>query len=187
MAVGSIINVKFTQTNTAQNPTFTVKYGTTTYVSKKTIWYNTTQITTGNLWAAGYAGRVMSFMWDGTQFWWVGQSIDNNTTYSMASLGNIKGTCSTAASTAAKTVSLSSYALVTYGYVWITFTNGNSAANATLNINSKGAKAIYWNGAAVPAYFIKKNESVLLQYNGTQYDIVENDDYGDLDSSYVNL
>ena len=111
---------------------------------------------------------------------------DSNTTYNMVSLGNCKGTCDTAVGTAAKVVTLSGYNLVQFGYVRIKFTNGNSAANPTLNINSKGAKAIYYNGAACPAYMIKAQEEVLLQYNGTQYDIIP-DDYGDLDGDYKNV
>ena len=85
--------------------------------------------------------------------------------------GQCYGTCSTAAGTKAKTVSMSSYALVAQGICAIKFTNGNTAASATLNINSKGAKAIYWNGAACPTDLIKANDVVIMVYS-TQYHIV---------------
>ena len=53
------------------------------------------------------------------------------------------GTCSEAAGTAAKTVTVdSSFVLVTGASVAVKFTNTNSVANPTLNVNSTGAKAI---------------------------------------------
>ena len=57
--------------------------------------------------------------------------------------------CSTAANTAAKTASCSGYVLTNNSYTHIIFTKANTSKTAlTLNINSKGAKAIYINGAA---------------------------------------
>ena len=186
-SAGSIIHVLFDETNTASNPTFTVQLSDSTSVlSGKNVYYDTAQVTTSSLWAAGFAGRMATYVYNGTEFWWVGCSLIGNS-YTMASLGNCYGTCSTAVGTAAKEVSVSGFKLVKFGYVRITFTYGNSAANATLNINSTGAKAIYYNGAAVPAYMIKAGETILLQYNGTQYDIITSNEYGDLDDDYYNV
>ena len=56
--------------------------------------------------------------------------------------------CETAASTAAKTVSASNYTLANGGSVKVKFTYANTASSPTLNINSTGAKAIIFNGAA---------------------------------------
>ena len=70
------------------------------------------------------------------------------------------GTCSTAAATAAKTVSLSGFSLFTGATVAVMFSNGNTAANPTLNINSTGAKTIYYRNAALTsstAGIISKN------------------------------
>ena len=70
------------------------------------------------------------------------------------------GTCSTAAATAAKTVSLSGFSLFTGVTVAVMFSNGNTAANPTLNINSTGAKTIYYRNAALTsstAGIISKN------------------------------
>ena len=99
--------------------------------------------------------------------------------------------CTTAASTVAKTVTLTGYKLKTGGRITVTFTNGNSAANATLNVSNTGAKSIcyYSSGntvAVVPAYYIKAGETVDLMYDGTQYVIVDGDEYGDLDADYTN-
>ena len=53
-------------------------------------------------------------------------------------------TCSTAAATAAKTanVTAGTFSLATGSVVYVKFTNSNTVANPTLNINSTGAKAI---------------------------------------------
>ena len=55
-------------------------------------------------------------------------------------------TCSTAASTTAKvaTVQNGTFTLDTGVKVSVKFTNANSKASATLNVNSTGAKAIRW-------------------------------------------
>ena len=84
------------------------------------------------------------------------------------------GTCSTASATVAKTVTLSGFELVTNVRVTIKFTNANTATNATLNINSTGAKAIYYHGTNVPSNIIVANSTINLVYNGTQYEIVGN-------------
>ncbi len=97
-----------------------------------------------------------------------------NNTYSNEGLGNGYGTCSTAEATAAKTATLSNYALVKNGYVSIKFTHG-LCANATLNINSNGAKSIFIDGAAVTATTAKRvlaGDIATFVYDGTQYQFV---------------
>ena len=78
LTAGSVIVIKFSYTNTASNPTFNVNSK-----GAKSVWYNTALITTSNLAYAGTASRPMEFMYDGTQFVFLGWSIDNNTTYSI--------------------------------------------------------------------------------------------------------
>lgn len=87
-------------------------------------------------------------------------------------------TCSTAAGTAAKTVSAGSFALETGAMVVVKFTATNTAANPTLNVSSTGAKAIYYNGAAITAGYLKANKVYQFIYNGTQWDLV-----GDVDTN----
>lgn len=96
-------------------------------------------------------------------------------------LGNV-GTCSTAAATAAKAVTLgTTFELVTGATILVTFTNGISVANATLAVThtpiggsqtTETAKAIYYRGAALGADMVKTGARVLLRYNGTQFDII---------------
>lgn len=100
-----------------------------------------------------------------------------NTTYSNASLGQGYGTCSTAEATAAKAVTLSNYTLVTGGVVAVKFTYG-LCASATMNINSKGAKSIFINGAAVTATtakMVKAGDTAYFMYDGTQYQFLGTD------------
>ena len=85
------------------------------------------------------------------------------------------GTCSTAAATAAKTVSLSGFSLFTGATVAVMFSNGNTAANPTLNINSTGAKPIYYRNAALTsstAGIISKNGVYLFVYSGSYWRLV---------------
>lgn len=166
LKAGSRITVKFSATNTAKNPTFNVNN-----TGAKSVWYNTELITTSNLGYAGTANRPMEFVYDGTQYMFVGWSLDNNTTYSNQSLGNGYGTCSTAAATVAKVVTLSGYSLVTNGTVAVKFTYA-VPASATMNINSKGAKAIYYKGSAIKAGVILAGDLAFFMYNGSQYHLI---------------
>lgn len=100
-----------------------------------------------------------------------------NATYSNASLGQGYGTCATAEATATKVVTLSGYALVTGGIVGVKFTYG-LCASATMNINSKGAKSIFIDGAAVTATTAKRvlaGDIAYFIYDGTQYHFLGTD------------
>lgn len=163
LTAGSIIVVKFTATNTASNPTFNVN-GT----GAKPVAYGTANITTSSLSYAGYANRYIEYMYNGSSFVFIGWSYDANSTYTNASLGQGYGTCSTAEATLAKTVAMSSYALTKWGIVVVKFTYA-VPANSTLNINSKGAKSIYWKGAAITDGVIKAGDTAAFIYDGTQY------------------
>lgn len=87
----------------------------------------------------------------------------------------MKGTCSTAADTAAKTVQVGDgFALVTDAMVLVKFTNAISVAGATLNVNSKGAKPIYYRGAALVSGLVHAGVTLELRYNGSQWEIIGN-------------
>ena len=82
--------------------------------------------------------------------------------------------CATAGNTAAKTIDVSygTYTLQTGGEISVTFDNANTADNPTLNVNSTGAKAIYYNGSAIPAHYLQANHCYTLRYDGTNWNIV---------------
>lgn len=78
-------------------------------------------------------------------------------------------TCSTAAGTAAKTVDVTGFNLVSGARVTIKFTVTNTAANPTLNVNGTGAKTIKYRGSAIPAGYLAANRVYEFVYDGTDY------------------
>ena len=78
--------------------------------------------------------------------------------------------CYTAAGTAAKTITVAHYALFAGGSMKVKFENKNTANNATLNINSQGAKALYYQGERASATNSWDAEEVVeIYYDGTSY------------------
>lgn len=93
------------------------------------------------------------------------------------------GTCSTAAATVAKTVSITGFNLVTGARALVRFTTTNTGAVAslTLNVNGTGAKSIkYRNGNLPSASTLSANRTYEFVYDGTNYQLV-----GDLESHYT--
>lgn len=82
------------------------------------------------------------------------------------------GTCSTSAATAAKTVALTGFTLVTGAIITVRFSATNSAANPTLNVNGTGAKAIRYRNAAITAGYLAANRTYTFVYDGTYYQLV---------------
>lgn len=82
------------------------------------------------------------------------------------------GTCSTAAGTAAKTVAITGFKLVTGAVAFVRFTVTNTAANPTLNINGTGAKAIQYRNAAISAGYLAANRTYVFVYDGSSYELV---------------
>lgn len=82
------------------------------------------------------------------------------------------GTCSTAAETAAKVMSLPDFTLDTGAEITVKFSATNTAANPTLNVNSTGAKGIRYKNAAVPSGYIVANKTYQFVYDGTYWQIV---------------
>ena len=116
------------------------------------------------------ANRTFTYMYDGTYWVWLGCGYEADTVDPRA-LGFGYGTCDTAAATAAKVVTLASYILRTGGYVSVRFTY-DVPANATLNINSKGAKAIWYRNKAIAANVIKGGDMATFVFDGTYYRLV---------------
>lgn len=94
------------------------------------------------------------------------------------------GSCSTAAATAAKTVAITGFTLVTGAVAFVRFTVTNTAANPTLNINSTGAKSIYYRNAAISAGYLAANRVYCFVYDGSQYELV-GDINTDSDTTYT--
>ena len=78
--------------------------------------------------------------------------------------------CSTAVDAIAKTIELTNFVLGTGALVIVTFTNGNSAQNPTLNVNATGDKAIINAGQALSE--ISAGTTLMVVYDGTNYQVV---------------
>jgi hypothetical protein len=83
-------------------------------------------------------------------------------------------TCSTVAGTAAKVGSCSGFELFTGATVTVYFTNANTAADPTLNVNDTGAKSIRVKDANIAAaYYWQAKDTVTFVYNGTYWVMAE--------------
>lgn len=98
-------------------------------------------------------------------------------------LGIGYGVCSTAYTITAKTASLTDYNLVENGIVAIRFVNSVNA-NATLDINGKGSKPIYYRGKPIINGIIRAGDTVTLVYDGSSYRILMTDSPW---KAYVNI
>lgn len=85
--------------------------------------------------------------------------------------GQWYGDCTTAADTAAKTCSITGFLAAPTSVVTVHFTEAVSVNNATLNINSTGAKPIMFKGVALQSGVVPADSLVTMQYDGTNYNI----------------
>ena len=82
------------------------------------------------------------------------------------------GSCSTAAATVEKVVSLTGFTLATGAEVTVRFTVTNTAASPTLNVNGTGAKPIVYRNAAISAGYLAANRIYKFVYDGAQYELI---------------
>lgn len=87
-------------------------------------------------------------------------------------IGSGYGTSSTAAGTAAKVGTLASFVLKVGGRVGLKFTNADSSTNPTLNVNSTGAKPIFYNGARITPGMIAAGWLAEFIYDGTNWNLL---------------
>ena len=159
LRAGTVIGVKFTNTNTASNVTFNVNNS-----GAKSIYYNNAVYTGNANSVCGYANRTTFYMYNGSQWVFLSQGVTNSDTHTSAY-------CSTAGNTSAKVASCSGYALTSKSHLHIIMTNANTVKGAiTLNVNGRGAKPIYINGSASSSSnYTLPAGSYLIYYNGTNY------------------
>jgi hypothetical protein len=99
-------------------------------------------------------------------------NLSNSISGALALMQSLVGyyVCDTAAGTAAKTVDATGYSLTNGGCIRIKMNNANTANNVTLNINSTGAKALYYDGTQASSTNTWEAGEVLeVYYDGTQY------------------
>ena len=152
--------VSFTQTATSGN-----EVGTITINGTGTKMYAPTQTT-----VSGNAGSATQLA--------TARTIDGVSFNGTAAITHF-GTCSTAADTVAKTVSLTGFSLVTGARIAVKFTNGNTAASPTLSVNSTTAKAMKYGGNALGRTTkLSAGRTYEFIYDGTSYELV-----GELDTT----
>ena len=110
---------------------------------------------------------IGTFIYDGS--YWVMINTDQN-----ANDNTIPAAyCGTASTTVAKTASCTNYVIANKSWIQVILANNNTAANPTLNINSKGAKAIKVNGASPDTNSASPNflpaGSYFVYYDGSNY------------------
>ena len=181
---GVTVCVKFKNSNsysaTSENKVTLNVNGTGAY----NIYFNNGNPTGTNRTAFGSSNRFVTYVFDGGSWVWQSHGSDDNTTYTPQSLGFGYGTCSTASSTLEKAVSLSGYNLVNGGYVSVRFTNAVNR-NSTMNINSRGAKPIYYNNSAIGNNIILAGCTALFVYDGTRYHLLSTDYASTSQMNYV--
>jgi hypothetical protein len=85
----------------------------------------------------------------------------------------LHGTCATAAETNAKVVECTNFKSLETGVrVAVKFTYANTAGTATLNVNSTGAKSIYWLGSSDVTNAWVASEVCIFEYDGTNWNLV---------------
>lgn len=100
----------------------------------------------------------------------------NNTDHPITS--TLYGTCATAANEAAKVVVCTDFDTLLPGVtIRVKFSNGNTAANPTININSTGAKSVFRFGSTAPvgAGSWEAGAVVELTYDGTSFFMTNSD------------
>ena len=89
-----------------------------------------------------------------------------------AMLGGGYVTCSTAGGTAAKTVTISNFLLLSNCRISVLFTNAFTATDPTLSINGDTAKAIMHFGRAMEVGKVRANTILTMVYDGTYWQVI---------------
>lgn len=141
LTAGNIIGILFSTGNTASAPTLNINS-----TGAKTIMVGSAApVSTTNVlkWSAN---TVVFFMYDGTYYRYI-NAVSQGSVSQPRGASTWYGTCGTTASTTAKVSTIDNYVLTKGSVIYLTCTTANTANAPTLNINSTGAKAIYYNNA----------------------------------------
>lgn len=174
---GTTIAIKFSNTNTykTSGTTMTLNVNST---GAYPIYYNNAEVistTSANTIACGYKDRYIYYIFNGTQWVWLSYGIDSDSTYSNVSLGQGYAVQDNSTESDTITATLSSYALTANGIVAVRFIfNVPGVTDPTLNINSKGAKEIYYRNAPLGTGIIKAGDTATFIYN-THYHLISID------------
>ena len=155
--VGTRISVEFTNGNTATNATLNVN-GT----GSGQIRFNAAFVTPDMI-PPGYTADLI---WDGTRWQMINPATGESIWF---------GQCTTAAGTAAKTVTIDGFITanrVNGQMIEVEFTVGNTNASATLNVSGTGAYGIRFAGAVPVLTMIRAMYRAFLLYDGTLWHLI---------------
>ena len=161
LSVGVITWVRFNNANTSLNPTLNVG-GSGAFP----ILFNGESLGNANQARHIAANITYGFIFTGSGWEMIkpASNLINN--------GIATGSSTTAVGTAAKTVAIAGFARRTGSIVFVHFTNGNSHASPTLNVNSTGAAPIQFSGGALPTASIRPNTRYCFVFDGTNWQII---------------
>lgn len=189
---GDLIFVEFSNGNTSSSPTLNIN-GTGAVAVRTSPSTYLGDVPEGDTlllrYDTGYNSNNPSDTWYKT--WYVVNSNGASTLYTARAVDGVSfdgssnithyGTCSTASSTAAKTVTVPGFVLVTGARVTVKFSNSNTASNPTLNVYNgsayTGAKAIMYRGTSSVSgssnyYRWQSGDIVDFIYDGTNWVMV---------------
>lgn len=158
---GSVIYVLFSTTNTGAVASLKLSVNGTT--AKNIKYFNNGAY--ANLPSAGYIkeSTMLQFMYDGT--YWVAVNVNVNSTYYYEGIYS-----STAASTAAKVGTATSYTLQPGHFSFLLVNSNTSVSKLTLNVKSMGAKDVWLNGAVTsPTNYTWPAGYYIGYYDGSVY------------------
>ena len=201
LATGAEITVKFNNTNTASNPTMNVNGTGAKAIYYKGVTVPSGYIVANGMYTFRYNGTQWEFVGDNTQKqvddmttrlnnlkasdidapvsgnavsaskWNTTRKINGMSIDGTADRTNY-GICSTEGSVALKTVSCPGFSLVMGAEITVKFNNTNTALYPTLNVNSTGAKDIWYRGTSMTYGLILADGTYTFRYNGTQWEFV---------------
>ena len=198
LEVGTTIQVKFSNTNSASNVTISVNGGTA-----YPIWYNTGAYTGSTPNVCGNGSAYFVYTFNGSYWVWVSmgkynsynamsqaQAEDGTSTSNFvispatlkgaikhhSMLGAYIGTCDTAGATSAKQVTISSdqnFVLEKGAVINVKYANNNSASNVTISVNGGTAYPIYYAGSEytnnVGYVTGRKDTNLLFVFDGSYW------------------
>ena len=172
---GTIVYVKFDYTNTYEATNASPVTLNVNNTGAKNIYADGTANPTGtNITFFGRANYVNCYLYNGSFWIWMGSSTDNNTEYSNATLGQCYGTCTTPTNTSTKSVVAADYSLTVGGFIAVKFTNA-VGADASMNINNKGTRPIYYKATAITDGVILSGDTAYFLFDGTNYNLLGTD------------
>lgn len=170
---GTTIQVRFENSNTAENPTLNVNS-----TGAKTI-YNYGSSEVGTLQETTWENNaIIDLTYDSTLNGWIRVNYTNSVN---AMHGFVFATQSNSSASASVTATASNYRLRT-GAVLMLRVSYDIPANATLNVAGTGAKNIYFRGNPITAGVLLAGDRCTLQYTGSTYTLMCNDRQTDIQS-----